>query len=230
MSTRAFVRITVGRWFRAAVALCVVFLAGCQFEAGLTPRGFDGAPVERLGIAIFDNDSRRPNLERSLHESISRAARRWSDGHLVRPESAQVIIRGRILEAERSQGIRNRANQVLESRETVRVEAELYDRRARRVVRRAETYVFVGTTLDVADAEVDARQRALDVAGDRLLLILLAREDTQPEPVAPVEAPELVPSGLPREAAHVGPRAEGATSTGSARATMETLGTPDDLP
>ncbi len=194
-----------GPALRLAAALALAWLAGCGYTVGLKPHGFGGAPVDRLGFEIFDNETRQPNLERELHVALGTAARRWADTRLVAPEAAALVVRGRILEADRQPGIRSRGNQVLESREVVRIEAELYDPRARRTVRRADALVPVGTTLDLADAEVDARSRALRVAAERVLLLLLARPDEEPEPLAPLLAPDL--GGSPAVGPAVGPAA-----------------------
>jgi len=181
---------------RRALALvllaCSAGWSGCGYTVGLAPRGLGGAPVERLGFEVFDNETRQPNLERELHVALGAAARRWADTRLVAPSEAALVIRGRILEADRQPGIRSRGNQVLESREVVRIEAELFDPRARRTVRRADAIVPVGTTLDLADAEVDARSRALRVAAERVLIMLLARPDEEPEPLAPLLEPPAV--------------------------------------
>lgn len=182
---------TRGRWARSGVALLALAAGGCSYRAGIEATGAGGRPVARLGLDVFDNESRRPNLERELHAAMTDASRRWVDTRLTGPESAEVVVRGRILEADRLEGTRSRGNQVLETRETVRIEAELVDLRGARVVRRAETYVFVGTTLDVPDAEVDARARAIAVAADRLILLLLARQD-EPHAAEASEGPPLV--------------------------------------
>lgn len=154
--------------------------AACGFQAGLAPRGSDGRQVETVGFEVFENDSRRPNLERDLHVALSAAARRWADARLVTPGGAELVVRGRILEVERTGGIRSPDNQLLETGEVVRVEGELFDARSRRVVRRATVGVRVGTTLNVPDAEVDAEARAVSVAAERLILLLFARQDLEP--------------------------------------------------
>jgi len=169
---------------RAAALGLLLPLAGCGYRLGLTPRGVAGRPVENIGIEVFDNDSKRPNLERNVHVALSSAARRWADARLVAPSSADLVVRGRIVEVRRTEGIRSPANELLESGEIVRLEGELYDVRGRRVVRRAVAGVRVGTTLDVSDAEVDAEARAVTVAAERLVLLLLSRPDEEPEPTA----------------------------------------------
>lgn len=188
---------------RLALALALLAAAaGCGYRVGLVPRDAGGRGVEQLGIEIFGNDSRMPDLERDLHASMSRAARRWVDARLVRPEAAPLVLRGRITVVESLPGIRSGENRVLESIGAVRVEAELFDRATRAVVRSAETYVRVGTNLDVPDAGVDARARAVDVAADRLVLLLLAREDEASLPPTTAE---------PSPAAEPNPGAEAST-------------------
>jgi hypothetical protein len=159
-------------------------LSSCGYRVGLEPRGVAGRPVESIGIEVFDNDSKRPNLERDVHVALSSAARRWADARLVVPSAAELVVRGRIVEVRHAEGIRSPENELLESGEVVRLEAELYDVRGRRVVRRAVSGVRVGTTLEVSDAEVDAEARAVTVAAERLVLLLLARPDEEPLPAA----------------------------------------------
>lgn len=185
------------RWARpglwtAAVGLHLLLVA-CGYRVGLAPRGVAGRSVESIGIEVFDNDSKRPNLERELHVALSSAARRWADARLVAPSSAELVVRGRIVEVRRTEGIRTPQNELLESGEVVRLEGELYDVRARRVVRRAVAGVRVGLTLEVSDAEVDAEARAVTVAAERLVLLLLSRPDEEPEATAQTAAAPIGP-------------------------------------
>lgn len=167
---------------RVLLALTLALAAGCGYTTSLVPRDAQGAPVERVGIRIFDNQSRRPDLERELHAELSAAAHRFVDARLVRPGAADVVIDGSIEEVRRSGGVRTSENQVLESREAVRIEAALIDAASGVVIRRAATFVQVGAILDTPAAGVDARQRAVAVAAERLVLLLLAREDRAASP------------------------------------------------
>jgi hypothetical protein len=179
-------------WGALAVAALGLALAlpSCGYRMGLTPRGVAGRSVEDIGIEVFDNDSKRPNLERDVHVALSAAARRWADARLVAPSSADLVVRGRIVEVRRAAGIRSPDNELLETGEYVRLEGELYDVRGRRVIRRAVAGVRVGTTLEVSDAEVDAEARAVTVGAERLVLLLLSRPDEEPLPtVAPAVGP-----------------------------------------
>jgi hypothetical protein len=173
---------------------CALLPAGCGYSVGHSPRGIAGRPVESIGIEIFANDSPRPNHARPLHGAHSAAARRWADARLVAPSSAELVVRGRIVEVRHATGIRSPDNELLETGEIVRLEGELYDVRGRRVVRRALAAVRVGTTLEVSDAEVNAEARAVTVAAERLVLLLFSRQDEEPVPTA---APPIEPSVEP---------------------------------
>ncbi|MEZ6018001.1 MAG: LPS assembly lipoprotein LptE [Planctomycetota bacterium] len=185
------------RWGRAALtaltalaACAVVLSAGCGYSAGLTPRRASGAAAARIGIEVFDNQSREPDLERALHAALSDATRRWVDARLVVPSEAEVVVRGRILDVRHVEGIRSSGNRPLESGTAVQVTGELFDVRRGTVVRRAEASVRVGSTLDVADGALDARQRAVEVAAERLVLLLMAVEDEAPQtPLQAASAP-----------------------------------------
>ena len=174
----SLLRATVARRGALAVLACLAALPslGCGYRVALAPHDISGARVERLGVRIFDNESREPNLERDLHREMSSAVHQFVDARLVRPSDADVVIAGTIEEVRRSPGTRTSQNRVLESAEAIRVSAALLQRRTGEVIRRSATYVQVGGILDVSDAEVDARARAVSVAAQRLVLQLLARE------------------------------------------------------
>lgn len=167
------------------LAMGCVSLAGCGYRAGLElPSRWDD-----VGVEIFDNDGRDtlvPNLERDLHGELTAAVRRVVQGTLVDPSKADVVIRGRIIEYRRRQGIRTRDNRRLETGIRVRVRGELWERTGgdpEWVLLRHTVYTtHSGYLLEDRDEELDAQDRVLRNIADRLVLDLFAPEAYIPGP------------------------------------------------
>lgn len=144
--------------------------AGCGFSTGIRL-----APaVGSIGVEMFGNDSAFTDLERDLHVQLSRSVRNISSAPLADPNRADLIIRGRIVSYLRRGGIRSRTNRLLESGLRIEVKSELWTGAGVRVVGPNVSRVDVGYTLDTPGNEREARERALKIIADRIVLDLLS--------------------------------------------------------
>jgi hypothetical protein len=160
------------RWIALCVwgALCWS-LAGCGYKAGLPVAD----EYSSIGVEIFGNDSYERDLERAVHAELTRAVRDVCNVPIDAPATAQVIVRGTILDYQRRGGVRTRDNALLETGLTITVEATLIDQRSRRPIGPAETASgSVGYMVDEQDGERTARDRALRKLCDELVLRLFA--------------------------------------------------------
>lgn len=144
--------------------------AGCGFSTGIR---LDPA-VGSVGVEMFGNDSALTDLERDLHVQLSRSVRNISSAPLADPNRADLIIRGRIVSYLRRGGIRSRSNRLIESGLQIQVRSELWTAAGVRVVEPSISRVNVGYTLDTPGNEREARERALKIIADRIVLDLLS--------------------------------------------------------
>ncbi len=215
---------------RLAWLAAILSVAGCGYRTGLAPaqpaaalpedalsssqrlavEGLgtavrEASATETIGIKIFGNESMLPNLERSLHSAFTDAARRHASLRLVSPTRADLFIRGRIADFHRGRGARTTENQAVETLEILVIEAELVDGTTGAVLGRERVQPVVGSAIDVPGREIQARERALRNAADRLLLVLLAGLEygvTRPgDPLLPEKRPVLDPAGRNLEGA-----------------------------
>lgn len=99
--------------------------AGCGYSTGFTLRGGDTL----VGAEFFDNRCKQPDLEVELHAHLTDAMTRMVHAPLVEPRSADLVVRGAIVDYRRRNGIRTGENQLLESGLRVTVRAVLVRRR-----------------------------------------------------------------------------------------------------
>jgi hypothetical protein len=162
---------------RAAAAL-LLLLGSCGYSAGLRP------PLEArsLGVAVFDNDSNFPELERELYAALSDQAARMVAAEVAAPGRADLVVRGRILDYERLYGVIGVENQLLQTGVRVRLSAWLADPRSGERVGRALTFdQAVRYVIDAGEGEAGARRDALAQLSQEVLVDLLTQAEYRPE-------------------------------------------------
>jgi hypothetical protein len=127
-----------------------------------------------VGLEFFGNDSLERDLERPLHDELSRALRDMSDAELVEPRRADAILKGRIILYYHRGGIRSPDNVLLETGVRIDVEASLYVRGKPEPERTERFSSAVGYTLDDPANETEARSRALRNLAEKVVLTLFA--------------------------------------------------------
>ncbi len=167
------------RWIVIAGLLGLV---GC----GLQPRVAMGPEPRSIGVEIFANDSREPDLERTLHKEISRAVQQYIEGDLRRPSQADLVIRGRILEWRTRGGVRDRENILREQGVTILLQGELVDRLSGEVMAGPlKESIDVGFLLEGVEARRTGSARALANLADALVLDLAAHANRNASKPAP---------------------------------------------
>lgn len=157
---------------RAGLVLALAWLApACGWHAGLgVPHG-----ARTIGVEAFTRQGEllERGLEPELTDALSEAANDWVGVPLVAPADADLVIRGEILEYRRRGGVRSRGNELQETAVFVRARAELYDRRAGRVLGSpAIAQEWSAFALDDVSNEDAARRRALRHVAVSLVLEL----------------------------------------------------------
>jgi len=110
-------------WLGLALALAAG-AGGCGYSTGVRlPE-----QVRTVGVEVFGNDSKQRDLEVELHRELADAVARLVHAPLVAPEQADLIVRGRIVDYERRNGIRSPQNQLLETGVRITIEAQLVQR------------------------------------------------------------------------------------------------------
>jgi len=157
---------------RIALVLALACLTGCGYSSGLRiPEGY-----RSVGVAIFANDSKVPDLERDLHRFASDSVRDAVEAPLTSPELADVVIEGRILSYTHFGGIRGPENQLLETGVAISVEAWLTDRKTgERIGEPVYSGQTVGYTTVEFGGEERSKDRALAYLAEGFVLELLAR-------------------------------------------------------
>lgn len=106
--------------------LLLALASACGYSTGLTlPDDY-----RTVGVEVFGNDTRVPDLEARMQEQLTASVRSRVDAPLVEPERADLIIRGTLLNYDRRSGIRSPENQLLETGVRIAIEAELVRRPA----------------------------------------------------------------------------------------------------
>ncbi|MFN0245166.1 MAG: LPS assembly lipoprotein LptE [Planctomycetota bacterium] len=154
----------------AALIFASISAPGCGYSSSL--RVAERYPS--VGLEFFDNDSFERDLERPLHDELSRALRNMSDARLVEPGKADAVVKGRIILYNRRGGIRSPDNVLLETGVRIDVEAALYVRGQLEPSRKERISKAVGYTLDDPNNETEARNRALRHIAEEVVLTLLA--------------------------------------------------------
>jgi hypothetical protein len=119
----------IGRFGRGARALCVALgalAAGCGYSTGMRVEEAAGRTV---GIAFFDNQTYERDLERDLHDEMTRVVLQVVDAPLVAPDHSDLVVRGTLVRYQRRGGIRSPNNQLLETGIRVDARASLWRRR-----------------------------------------------------------------------------------------------------
>jgi hypothetical protein len=140
---------------------------------GFTARHTLGPDRPSLGIEIFSNDGREPDLERRLHGELTRAARRMVDANIVAPSQARITLSGRIVEYSTRGGVRGKDNVLLERGVRLTIEGTLRDAQGRRVAGPVSLRQDVGHTTSEPGGRNAAESRALANLAESLLLDLL---------------------------------------------------------
>jgi hypothetical protein len=154
-----------------ACALALAFGVGCSATAGglRLPEGFAS-----IGVALFHNDSREPDLEREFHATLSATIRDLVSAPLESPGRADLVLDGRLESYERRGGVRARDNALLESAVVIRIDARLVQRADGEVLAETSVVERIGYAVGESSGERGARQRALLRAGEDIVLDLLA--------------------------------------------------------
>lgn len=154
------------------LGLVVLGATGCGYNSGLrTPEGY-----RTVGVAIFANDSKVPDLERNLHLFVSTSVRDTVEAPLTSPELADVVIDGRILNYAHFGGIRGQDNELLETGVSISVEAWLTDRvTGERIGKPVYSGQTVGYTTIEFGGEERSKDRSLAYLAEGLVLELFAR-------------------------------------------------------
>jgi hypothetical protein len=164
----------VRRLAHVACLIAGLALSSCGYETGL--RVVD--KHKSIGVEIFGNTTPERDLERTLHDQITRAVRDLTDAPLEKPSRAEVVIQGTVTLFRRRGGVRSEDNKLLETGVYIEAEASLIDRRSGRALgppKRAGTWV--GFVLDDPENEARARERVLRHIADQLVLDLFAPVD-----------------------------------------------------
>ena len=161
-----------------ALALGVCALALCAQSCGYTTGLKVLEKHASVGLEIFGNDSYERDLERPLHDAISRSLRDLTDVPIERSDRAEVVIRGTIKTYNRRAGVRSPQNRLLETGVYIEVEATLFDRASGRALGPPDHVSQpIGFVLGDPDAERTARDRALRHIADQVVLDLFAPVD-----------------------------------------------------
>ncbi|MCA8981710.1 MAG: hypothetical protein H6831_03610 [Planctomycetes bacterium] len=156
--------------------LCLPLLllgaASCGYSSGLrAPEGY-----QSVGVAIFANDSKVPDLERDLHRFVSTSVRDAVEAPLTSPQLADVVIEGRILDYAHFGGIRGPNNELLETGVSISVESWLVDRATgERIGEAVYSGQTVGYTTVEFGGEERSKDRSLAYLAEGLVLELFAR-------------------------------------------------------
>lgn len=155
-----------------ALGLALAALASCGYSSGLrTPEGY-----QTVGVAIFANDSKVPDIERDLHLYVSNSVRDAVEVPLTTPELADVVVHGRIIDYSHLGGIRGPNNELLETGVSITVESWLEDRRTgERIGKSVYSGQTVGYTTIEYSGEERSRDRSLSYLAEGLVLELFAR-------------------------------------------------------
>jgi hypothetical protein len=160
--------------FRLGALLMALLGGSCGYEAGLHV----AERHQSIGVEIFGNDTPERDLERPLHDQMTRAVRDLTDARIESPSQAEVVIRGTVKVFQRRGGVRSSDNKLLETGVYIEVEATLFDRRSGRALgppKRAGP--SIGFVLDDPENEARAKDRLMRHIADQLVLDLFAPVD-----------------------------------------------------
>ena len=151
--------------------LVALVLGGCGYETGLRV----AEKHHSVGVEFFGNITPERDVERPLHDEITRALRDLTDVPIESPHRAEVVIQGVVKVYQRRGGVRNDDNQLLETGVLIEAEATLIERASGRALGppvRAGRYI--GFVLDDPSNEANAQASVLKYITDELVLELFA--------------------------------------------------------
>jgi len=162
------------------------WLGSCGWHVGaLAPEG-----ARTVGVEVFTTNERvlERDVAPALHRELARAASDLSGLRLARADEADLVVRGNVEDYRRRSGIRSPDNDLVETGLRITVTAELYDRRTKRVVRRAPARLWSGYALTGPGDETAARERSLRHLAETLTLGLFRPQVAEAVPAAAAEA------------------------------------------
>jgi len=165
------------------LAAWVSCLSSCSWQAGIpAPAGARSVAVDavRRDGAVLER-----GLEPLLTDALSEAVVNWVDLPLASPAEADLVVRCQILDYRRRSGVRNRENQLLETAVFVRAQAQLFDRRRGHTSPPVFAQEWSGYTLEDPANEDAARDRALRVIAETLVLDLFQPDDSASKATPP---------------------------------------------
>jgi hypothetical protein len=110
-----------------APCLALAALAGaCGYTTGMRVPQAEGRTV---GIDFFDNLTPERDIERELHEELSRVVLQLVDAPLRAPDHSDLVLRGTVVRYQRRGGIRNPDNELLETGIRLEARGSLWRRR-----------------------------------------------------------------------------------------------------
>jgi hypothetical protein len=153
------------------LAIAAGLLGSCGYSTGI--RVADR--MRSVGVPFFGNQTLERDVERPMQDALTKAIRSLTDVPIGEPATAEVVMRGTILEYHYRDGIRSSDNELLETGLYVQVEAGLYDNASDRPLgpqRRAQ--VWIGYVVDDPTAASNAQDRAIRHVAEELVLELFA--------------------------------------------------------
>jgi len=159
---------------RLLAALLLVPLVGCGYSSGVRLP----LEAETVGVAVFENTTAFPAVERELYVALSDQAARMVNAEVAAPSRADITVRGRILEYRRLYGVVNVDNQLVQTGVFVTLQAWLEDNRLGERVGEALTFdQGVRYVIRVGEEEEGARRQALAQLSQEILLDLFSQRD-----------------------------------------------------
>lgn len=156
----------------------IVALSGCGYSAGVRLP----AEARTVGVAVFDNSTPFPEVERDIFVALSDQAARMIEADIAAPQSADLTVRGQILEYRRLYGVIGVENELQQTGVYVRLYAWVEDNRIGERI--GATMLFdqaVRYVIRVGEEEEGARREALAQLGQEVLIDLFNQTDYLPE-------------------------------------------------
>ena len=153
-------------------------LSGCGYSAGVRLP----AEAQTVGVAVFENSTPFPQVERDLFVALSDQAARMVQAEVATPDRADVTVRGTILEYRRLYGVVGIENELQQTGVLIRLQAWLEDNRIGERIGDAVLFdQAVRYVIRVGEEEEGARREALAQLGQEILLDLFNQTDYLPE-------------------------------------------------
>ena len=173
---------------RALLLLLSLALTGCGYSAGVRLPG----DAETVGVAVFDNTTAFPEVEREVFVAISDQAARMIEADVAAPQGADITVRGQILEYRRLYGVVGVENELQQTGVYIRLYAWIEDNRiGERIGAQVLFDQAVRYVIRVGQEEEGARRDALAQLGQEILLDLFTQTDYLPESVRVADPNDL---------------------------------------